>query len=102
MPSRLFELLLKFILINDSRRQPTGYDKLYKVCPLLNILLQNFQSSYNPAQNLSINETMPFLQHMPKKPHKWAWVLADVAKGYVWNWKLYTGKEEQPPTSSVG
>ena len=33
---------------------------------------------------------------MPKKPTKWgmkAWVLADSTNGYVYNWKLYTGKE---------
>ena len=35
-----------------------------------------------------------FLQYMPKKPTKWgmkAFVLADSATGYTYNWKLYTG-----------
>ena len=30
-------------------------------------------------------------------PHKWgikAWVLTDSSHGYIWAWKLYTGKEE--------
>ena len=116
MSSRRFELLLKFLHISDSRQQPSrgeaGYDKLYKVRPLLNILLENFQRSYTPTQNLSIDESMvgfkgqlAFLQYMPKKPHKWgmkAWVLADAANGYVWNWKLYAGKEEAAPDSSLG
>ena len=42
---------------------------------------------------------------MPKKPHKWgmkAWVLADSANGYIWNWKLYTGKEENAPATDLG
>ena len=33
---------------------------------------------------------------MPKKPTKWGmktWVLADARNGYVYNWKLYTGKD---------
>ena len=59
---------------------------------------------YTPTQSLSIDESMvgfkgrlAFLQYMLKKPQKWgmkAWVLADGANGYVWNWKLYTGKED--------
>ena len=75
MSSHRFELLLKFLHISDSRWQPSrreaGYDKLYKVRPLLNILLENFQRSYTPTQNLSIDESMvgfkgrlAFLQYM--------------------------------------
>ena len=113
MSSRRFELILKFLHLNDSRQQPTrgepGYDKLYKVHPLLNLILENFQSMYTPTQCLSINESMvgfkgrlAFLQYMPKKPHKWgmkAWVLTDAANGYVWDWKLYAGKEDNSPSS---
>ena len=34
--------------------------------------------------------------HAKKKPTKWdmkTWVLADSSNGYVYNWKLYTGKD---------
>ena len=113
MSSRRFELLLKFLHLNDSRKQPSrgepGYDKLYKVRPLLDAAVKNFQSCYTPTENLSIDESMigfkgrlAFLQYMPKKPQKWgikAWVLADAANGYVWNWKLYTGKEDNVPAN---
>ena len=68
--------------------------------------MKNFQDSYTPAENLSIDESMvgfkgrlAFLQYMPKKTQKWgmkAWVLADAANGYVWNCKLYTGKDDFP------
>ena len=116
MSSRRFELLLKFIHLNDSRKQPArgqpGYDKLYKVRPLLDAVVGNFQSSYSPSENLSIDESMvgfkgrlAFLQYMPKKPQKWgmkAWILADASNGYVWNWRLYTGKEVDRPESSLG
>ena len=115
MSSCLFELILKFIHLNDSRQQPsrgeTGYDKLYKVRPLLNLIVENFKFMYTPTQSLSIDESMvgfkgrlAFLQYMPKEPHKGmkAWVLADAANGYVWNWKLYTGKEDDSLTSSLG
>lgn len=113
MSGRRFELILKFLHLNDSRQQPSrgqsGYDKLYKVRPLLDLVLENFQSMYTPTESLSIDESMvgfkgrlAFLQYMPKKPQKWglkAWVLADASNGYVWNWKLYTGKEEGSPSS---
>ena len=113
MSSRRFEVILKFLHLNDSRQQPSrgepGYDKLYKVRPLLNLVLENFQSMYTPTQSLSIDESMvgfkgrlAFLQYMPKKPQKWgmkAWVLADGVNGYVWNWKLYTGKEDESHTT---
>ena len=36
-----------------------------------------------------------FLQYIAKKPHKWgmkAFVVVDLKTGYIYNWKLYTGK----------
>ena len=104
MLSRRFE---RFIHLNDSETQPTwgqpGFDKLYKIWPLLNLLLLSFKDSYVPSQNLSIDESMisfkgrlSFLQYLPKKPQKWgmkAWILADSLNGYTWGWRLYTGEE---------
>ena len=62
-------------------------------------VVKNFQSSYSPTENLSIDESMAgfkgrlaFLQYMPKKPHNWAWVLADSSNGYVWNWSCTLGR----------
>ena len=110
MSSRRFELMLKFLHLNDSRKQPgqaePGYDKLYKVRPILDVVLEQFKVNYTLSENVSIDESMigfkgrlAFLQYMPNKPHKWgmkAWVLADAANGYTWGWQLYTGKESVP------
>ena len=107
MSSRRFELILKFFHLNDSETQPMredpNFDKLYKVRPFLDIVLENFKSCYQPHQHISIDESvisyrgrLSFVQYLPKKPHKWglkAWVLADSTNGYTWGWKLYTGKE---------
>ena len=107
MSSRRFELILRFIHLNDSETQPSrgepGFDKLYKIRPLLELLLEKYKDCYTPSQNLSIDEGMisfkgrlSFLQYLPKKPHKWGmkgWVLADSLNGYTWGWQLYTGKE---------
>lgn len=108
MSSRRFELILRFLHLNDSQTQPqrgqNGFDKLYKVRPLLDLLTASFRDNYTPSQFLSVDESMisfkgrlSFLQYLPKKPHKWgmkAWVLADAGNGYTWGWKLYTGKEK--------
>ena len=49
--------LMKFIMTQPSRGE-TGYDKLYKVCLLFNLVLEKFKSKYTPTQSLSINENM--------------------------------------------
>ena len=116
MSSRRFELILRFLHLNDTSSAPTrgepGYDKLYKVRPFLDILLTNFRNKYVPNQQISIDESMisfkgrlSFIQYLPKKPHKWgmkAWVLADSINGYTWGWHLYTGKEGEDNRSVRG
>ena len=115
MSSRRFELILRFLHLNDSETQPQrgepGFDKIYKIRPLLNLLLPSFKKNYTPTQFLSVDESMisfkgrlSFIQYLPKKPHKWgmkAWVLADAENGYTWGWKLYTGKEEGQVASGL-
>ena len=104
-------------LTDNSHYIPYGHpnhDRIYKIRPLITHLLARFKSSYTPSQNCSIDESiisfkgrLAFIQYMPLKPHKWgvkAWVLADSVSGYIWNWKLYTGKEESngiPVTAKV-
>ena len=108
MSSRRFELILRFLHLNDSQTQPQrnqpGFNKQYKLRPLLDLLLPSFKDNYTPSQYVSIDESMIAfkgrlsLQYLPKKPHKWepkSWVLADAVNGYTWNWKLYTGKKER-------
>ena len=101
-----FLLILKFLhLADNSKASPRGtssYDKLYKLREFLNIIIIKFKTMFSMNRELSIEESiigykgrLSFLQYMPKKPTKWgmkAWVLADSATGYVWNWKLYCGK----------
>ena len=107
MSGRRFELILKFLHLNNGQEQPStnsvNYDKLYKLRPVLDKIIKNFKQAYIPNQQLSVDESMigfkgrlSWVQYMPKKPTKWgmkAWVLADSTNGYAYNWKLYTGKE---------
>ena len=107
MSSRRFELIMRFLHLNETATQPQrgdiAFDKLYKIHPFINLVTQNFKDNYVPNQKISIDESMisykgrlSFIQYLPKKKHKWgmkAWVLADSFNGYTWGWKLYTRKE---------
>ena len=104
MLSYRFELIFRFLHLNDPQPQPLrgdpDYNKLYKVQPYVDIIPENSKSNYQPYHNISVDESvisykgqLSLVQYMPKKPHKWAWVLADARNGYTWAWKLYTGKE---------
>ena len=104
-----FLLLLKFLHLADNNKQVArgqpGYDKLFKLRPFMDPLIHSFKEMFVPQQQLSIDEAMisykgrlSFLQYLPKKPKKWGmkvWALADSTLGYICNWKLYCGKEEQ-------
>ena len=99
-------MLMKYLHLNNSQRQPycssTLYDKLFKIKQFLDQIIQLFQDVYSPLKHISIDESiigfkgrLSWIQYMLKKPTKWGikvWVLADSSNGYVWNLQLYTGK----------
>ena len=102
-----FLSILKFLHLNDSSLQKKhgeeGYDRLFKVRPLLEHMSAVFPLYYQPKQHLSIDEMMlgtrcrvSFLQYLPKKPTKWGikiWVLSEAKTGYVFSLQVYTGAE---------
>lgn len=104
--------ILRFLhfVNNDNAPDPndTNRDKLWKIRPLLNILLPRFTAVYAPTQNLSLDETLikfkgrvQFRQFLPLKRSRFGlkgFVIADSSNGYVLNTVIYTGKEG--PTSS--
>ena len=106
MSGRRFELLMKYLHLNNSEKQPSrsspDYDKIYKIRLFLDQMIESFQSVYVPNREIAVDESiigykgrLSWIQYMPKKPTKWgikAWVLAESGSGYVWNFKLYTGK----------
>ena len=86
MSGRRFELLLSNLHLNDDQRMPgrdsPHFDKLYKVRPLLDKLVEAFQHKlveafqrhYQPKKNLSADESiigfkgrLSWIQYMPKK-----------------------------------
>ena len=74
-----FTAILRFVhLANNQAEDKFPPDKLFKVRPLLDIVLPSFLRIYKPGRNLSPDETMVkfngrigFKQYMPRKAAKW-------------------------------
>lgn len=83
-------------------RTDPNYDKLGKIRPVVDIVLNQFLTAYNPHREASIDEAMiafkgrsSMKQYVPKKPVKRGfkvWVRADAGSGYISEFEIYTGK----------
>ncbi|KAK7878439.1 hypothetical protein WMY93_034318 [Mugilogobius chulae] len=90
---------------NELHKGTPRYDKLCKVRPLYEQILQACQAYYHPKQHISIDERMVaskarigFKQYIKNKPTKWGFklfVLAD-SSGYTVNFFVYDGKVGEP------
>ncbi|KAE9542300.1 hypothetical protein AGLY_003427 [Aphis glycines] len=115
MPVNRFGWYLSKLHMNDnslikSRNEP-GFDKLFKIRPILDILTVTFKSCYNPTRIQSIDESMiafkgrsSIKQYMPNKPTKRGykvWTRAE-AFGYVCQFEIYTGKTNNIVEKNLG
>ena len=91
-------------MLHVSRDDPANLGKrINKVKNILDILIPNFQDSFAPGRNLSVDETMVGFrgrfapkQYMPSKPTKCgikAFTLAESKHGYLLNCLVYTGRD---------
>lgn len=115
MPLNRFFSLLSNLHLNDNtfapKKDQPGYDKLYKIRPMLDQLSHNFLKYYKPFRNQSIDESMikfkgrsTIKQYMPQKPIKRGykvWVRAD-EKGFVCEFQIYTGKIDGKTENLLG
>jgi len=88
-----------------------GFDKLFKIRPLLNLLNELFATSFNPPRNLSVDEMMvafkgrsSLKQYIANKPIKrgfrlWSLCSSD---GYVLNFDVYVGAVDVEQEDSLG
>jgi hypothetical protein len=93
-----FEQIFRFLhLANGVLQIPAGqpgYDRLFKVRGLLDIVTPLFESEYNLHEQVTIDEAMipfkgrlSFKQYMKDKPVKWGikvFTLSDAINGYVY------------------
>ena len=112
MPRGRFSAILSNLHLNDnSKIDPNVRDKIYKIRPLVEILNKQFHSIKEPAENLSVDESMikfkgrsSMKQYNPMKPIKRGfklWCLADDT-GYVYKFEIYCGKSENIENSTLG
>ena len=112
MARNRFTAILRFLhLANNQAEDKFPFDKLFKVRPLLDIVLPSFLRIYKPGRNLSPDETMVkfkdrigFKQYMPRKAAKWGFKyfsLNQSETGYTCAWKLFTGSQPMPPPSET-
>ena len=108
MPRNRFMKLLNNIHVSDNStavpRSDPAFDKLRKIRPLLTIMNSLFQKNAVSTYSQSIDEAMILFkgrssirQYMPLKPTKRGykvWVRADSKSGYVYQFDIYTGKDD--------
>ena len=115
-PANRFNHLLASIHFNDNSaakpRGHPGYDKLYKVRPILESISQKCLSLYKPHRENSIDEAMvgfkgrsSLKQYVPSKPTKRGykvWVRCDSRNGFTCCFQIYTGKVGNTSEKNVG
>ncbi|XP_007548905.1 piggyBac transposable element-derived protein 4-like [Poecilia formosa] len=90
---------------NDEKKGTPGYDKLFRLRPVFDEILNACQAYYHPKRELAVDERMVatkaktnMTQYMKNKPNKWGlklFVLAESVSGYTVSFSLYTGKNSQ-------
>lgn len=106
MSMRRFLKIMRFLHVHDNEkmipRGNMGYDRLFKIRPLLTHFSHVFRSVFCPHRQLSIDESMiafkgrsTLKQYMPLKPIKRGfkvWVICCAVTGYMLNFDVYEGK----------
>ncbi|XP_014784704.1 piggyBac transposable element-derived protein 4-like [Octopus bimaculoides] len=107
MSKMRYSKISQYLHLIDSANAPSkndpNYNPLYKVRPVIDLLLNSYKTVYLPGKNLSVDEAMigykgrvHFQQYMPAKPTKWGikiWDVCESDTGYCVNFDVYTGKK---------
>lgn len=105
MSRNRFELLLSsWHFSNNANADPS--DRLYKISPLIKLLVANFEKYFTPKEHICIDETLvpfrgrlSFLQYIKNKRHKFGVKLFKlcVEGGYTYDFRIYCGQEKRGP-----
>ena len=105
MSRNRFQAILEFLHFNDNSQYDVNdphRDKLFKIRPVVEDLVQKFKTVYTPERNVAIDEELllwkgrlGFKQYIPNKRSRFGikmFSLCEVS-GYLWNSFVYLGKE---------
>lgn len=88
----------------DNTAERDANDRLYKVSPVIDIVMRNCRKLLTPKDCIVVDESMvPFQgrllirQYNPNKRHKYGVKIykATTDDGYVWKYKVYSGQDPQ-------
>uniref|UniRef100_A0A8C5FSV4 PiggyBac transposable element-derived protein domain-containing protein n=1 Tax=Gadus morhua TaxID=8049 RepID=A0A8C5FSV4_GADMO len=106
MSRNRFQIIWRFLHFNNNASQDAS-DKMYKVRPELDYIVEKFKEMYQPGQNICIDEGMmqwqgrlSFRVYNPQKPVKYgikSYILCDSATGYCFNMRPYVGEASTLP-----
>jgi hypothetical protein len=107
-----FELITRCLHVANAPahvmdRDSATYDKLHKVCWLVDEVQDRFKAMWTPNKQMTVDECMvmykgqycPIRQYMPLKPIRFGikvWVATDALSKYLWNFEIYCGKGGNP------
>jgi hypothetical protein len=110
MPRNRFTAILSNFHVADDidnppydRRNPNnGHNPLAKLQPFVDLINRKFQAAFRPDRDISIDEgccpwkgKLRFRQYNPRKPEKFhikLYQISESKSGYVFGFKIYTGK----------
>ena len=106
-----FQLIQRYLHFNDNNAAGNNEDRLYKICTILDIVVNNFRTSYIPDREISLDEGMlgwwgrlQFHAYNPGKITKYGilvWMVCESSTGYICNLQIFDGKCG-PLTETVG
>lgn len=94
--------ILQYLHFTSSMR-PHPNDRLWKVRPVMSLVLENMRRFFRPYQKLCVDESLilfkgrlSFQQFIPSKRHRFGikfYVICDCLTGYVLDFVVYTGSD---------
>ncbi|XP_029348597.1 piggyBac transposable element-derived protein 4-like, partial [Acyrthosiphon pisum] len=107
MSKNRFELLLSVLHFSDNNTA-TSYNRLYKIQPLIDLLVYKFNAALIPNDSMCIDESMVpfsgrllFRQYNASKRHRYGIKIFKLCTTdfYTSKYKIYSGKEASDNTS---
>lgn len=116
MTCNRYQKLGQYFHVSDRATEPAkgqpGYDKLYKVRPIIEHVQGTFPSAYSLSREIAVDEAMVkytgrlgFRQYMPAKPIKRGikiWMLCDSNNAYLSRFDIYLGRQDNRTELGLG